>query len=91
MEMVFLNIRGLNSQWKQLRIQDLVDNHMNGSNKILALVETRLQKDLRLQGYKTIQTSHNPKGGCLIATNIERQKNIKTILGNLAWTSMAVR
>ena len=64
---------------------------MNGSNKILALVETRLQTDLRLRGFKTIQTSHNSKGGCLIATNLERQKNIKTILGNLAWTSIAIR
>ena len=50
-----------------------------------------MQKDLRLQGLKTIQTSHNSKGGCLIATNIDRQKNIKTILGNLAWTSVAIR
>ena len=71
-EMIFLNIRGLNNQWKQKKIQDMVDNQMQGHNKILALVETRLQSDLRLKGFKTIQSSHSSKGGCLIATNIER-------------------
>jgi hypothetical protein len=70
--MVFLNIRGLNNQWKQKKIQDMVDNQMQGHKKILALVETRLQSDLHLKGFKTIHSSHNSKGGCLIATNIER-------------------
>ena len=55
----------------------MVDNQMYGHNKILALVKTRLQSDLRLKGFKTIQSSHSSKGGCLIATNIDRQKILK--------------
>ena len=64
---------------------------MNTPDKIIATVETRLQSDFRIKGFKSIQTSHGSKGGCMIATNIERQKNIKTIFGNLAWMSVVLK
>ena len=90
-EMIYLNVRGLNGQWKQNKIQELADSRMYGKNRILALTETRLQSDFRLKGFKSIQTSHSSKGGCIIAANTERQKNIKTIMGNLAWMSVAIK
>ena len=64
---------------------------MAENNKVIALVETRLTSDLHFKGFKSLQTSHNTKGGCYISSNVERQKNIKTILSNFAWTSIAIK
>ena len=89
-EMIYLNVRGLNSKQKQEQIK-IIANENNNRNKIIALVETKLNKDFKIDGFKHCQTSHGTKGGCYIATNIERHKNIKTIFANLAWCSVAIK
>ena len=55
------------------------------------MVETRLTSQFTIKGHKSIQTSLFSKGGCYIASNVKRQKSIKTILSNLAWPSIVIR
>ena len=89
-ELIYLNVRGLNKKDKQDKIRKMA-NDSASNNQIIALVETKLKHDFKLEGFKHCQTSHGPKGGCYIASNIRRHKNIKSIFANLAWCSIAIR
>ena len=83
--MIYYNTRGLNSIKKQER---LTNDLAVLKPDVLALSETRLTKNLCFGGYRTSKSAKNSKGGCLLATNNQRMKRIKTLGTYLNWSSV---
>ena len=72
LEIIYLNVRGINNKIKQKKIQEMLQQDGERGNKVIALVETKLNSDFHIQGFKSLQTSHYSKGGCMIASNVDR-------------------
>ena len=83
--MIYYNTRGLNNIQK---LKNLTHDLSILKPDVLSLSETRLTKNIWLAGYRTSQTLKNSKGGCLLATNNQRMKKIKSLGTYLNWSSV---
>ena len=64
MELIYCNVRGINSKEKQAKIQTMLANRPKTS--MLAMVETKLSKYQSYDGWRHLQTQSRRNGGCWI-------------------------
>ena len=64
MELIYCNVRGINSKEKQAKIQTMLANRPKTS--VLAMVETNISKYQSYDGWRHIQTQCRRNGGCWI-------------------------
>lgn len=62
----------------------------NEDNDILMCCETHLTRRFQLEGFKSIQTRLDRKGGCWIGSRLKKTKPIKALGTDLCWLSTAI-